>query len=249
MAGKRDLFFMCRYDLMRLLGAHVMRFLIPYDVQHMLHFGKHDRCNGNDEMRERFSQSSQHFAFFYPQREDLLVEVAKIASQGFDYLIIESSGVSEPMPVVETFTFQDATGMSLGDVARIDTLVTVVDGSKFLSELNTILSLRERGWHTTPEDQRTISHLLCDQVEFANVIVINKCDLISMDEKGRIESVIKQMNPSAKLIESVHSKIPLEYVLGTGLFSLTEVETHARWLKEARIGEHTPETIEYGELV
>jgi G3E family GTPase len=200
-------------------------------------------------MRERFSQSSQHFAFFYPQREDLLVEVAKIASQGFDYLIIESSGVSEPMPVAETFTFEDSNGMSLGDVARIDTLVTVVDGSKFLSELNNILSLRERGWHTTPEDQRTISHLLCDQVEFANVIVINKCDLISMDEKGRIESVIKQMNPSAKLIESVHSKIPLEYVLGTGLFSLTEAETHARWLKEARIGEHTPETIEYGELV
>ncbi len=150
---------------------------------------------------------------------------------------------------METFTFQDATGMSLGDVARIDTLVTVVDGSKFLSELDSILSLRERGWHTTPEDQRTISHLLCDQVEFANVIVINKCDLISVGEKGRVESVIRQMNPSAKLIESVHSKIALEYVLGTGLFSLSEAEKHDGWLKEARIGEHTPETVEYGALV
>jgi G3E family GTPase len=177
------------------------------------------------------------------------VEVAKIASQGFDYLIIESSGISEPMPVAETFNFEDATGMSLGEVARLDTLVTVVDGSKFLSELNSIMSLRERSWHTTPEDERTISHLLCDQVEFANVVVVNKCDLLSLEEKGQVFDIIQQMNPTAKRIESVYSEVPLEFVLGTGLFSLSAAEEHDRWLKEARIGEHIPETIEYGEFV
>jgi len=96
-------------------------------------------------------------------REDLLVEVAKIAAQGtFDYLLIESTGVSEPLPVAETFTFEDDAGMRLGDVATIDTLVTVVDGSRFLSELESLQSLRERDWHADPEDQRTISHLLCE---------------------------------------------------------------------------------------
>jgi G3E family GTPase len=185
--------------------------------------------------------------FLLFKREDLLVEVAKIASQGFEYLIIESSGVSEPLPVAETFTFEDATGMSLGDVSRLDTLVTVVDGSTFLTELNSIMLLRERSWNTTPQDQRTISHLLCDQVEFANVVVVNKCDLLSLDEKGRVFDTIEQMNPKAKLVESVHSKVPLEFVLGTGLFSLSEAEDHDRWLKETRIGGHIPETIEYGE--
>ena len=118
-------------------------------------------------------------------REDLLVEVAKIASQGtFDYLLIESSGISEPMPVAETFTFEDnSTGLRLGDIAEIDTLVTVVDGSRFLSELESLHSLRERDWHVDPADERTISHLLCDQVEFANVIVLNKCDLMNDTER------------------------------------------------------------------
>lgn len=102
-------------------------------------------------------------------REDLLVEVKKIASSGqFDYLLIESTGVSEPLPVAETFSFEDDTGEKLGDIASIDTMVTVIDGARFLSELDSLHSLRERDWHADPEDQRTISHLLCDQVEFAN---------------------------------------------------------------------------------
>eukprot|EP00578_Thalassiosira_sp_NH16_P017239 CAMPEP_0181107682 /NCGR_PEP_ID=MMETSP1071-20121207/17216_1 /TAXON_ID=35127 /ORGANISM="Thalassiosira sp., Strain NH16" /LENGTH=1123 /DNA_ID=CAMNT_0023191213 /DNA_START=147 /DNA_END=3519 /DNA_ORIENTATION=- len=180
-------------------------------------------------------------------REDLLVEVAKIASQGtFDYLIIESTGVSEPMPVAETFTFEDSTGLCLGDIAQIDTLVTVVDGSRFLAELDSIQSLREREWHADPEDRRTISHLLCDQVEFANVITLNKCDLMTVDEKNRVKRLIEHMNPTAVVVESTFGRVPLDTVLGTGLFSMTEARKHDGWLKEARIGEHTPETLEYG---
>jgi G3E family GTPase len=112
-------------------------------------------------------------------REDLLVEVAKIAAnRSFDYLLIESSGVSEPMPVAETFAFEDSTGLRLGDIAQIDTLVTVVDGSGFMLELDSLESLQNRNWQADPEDQRTISHLLCDQVEFANVVSFAKilCD-------------------------------------------------------------------------
>ena len=112
-------------------------------------------------------------------REDLLVEIANLAKDGkFDYLLIESSGISEPMPVAETFTFTDSTGTSLSDIASLDTLVTVVDGSTFMDELNTLETLRNRDWHSDPEDKRTIAHLLCDQVDFANVIILNKCDLI-----------------------------------------------------------------------
>ncbi|KAL7545161.1 hypothetical protein ACHAWF_008516, partial [Thalassiosira exigua] len=180
-------------------------------------------------------------------REDLLVEVAKIANQDcFDYLLIESTGVSEPLPVAETFTFEDDTGLKLGDIAHIDTLVTVVDGSRFLSELNSLQSLRERNWHADPEDQRTISHLLCDQVEFSNLIVLNKCDLMNEDEKHKVKRLIEQMNPAAKLVESTFSAVPLDLVLGTGMFSFAEAERHDNWLKEARIGEHQPETLEYG---
>jgi len=180
-------------------------------------------------------------------REDLLVEVANIAADGsFDYLLIESTGVSEPMPVAETFTFEDSTGVRLGDVAEMDTMVTVVDGSRFMEELETLESLQARNWHADPKDQRTISHLLCDQLEFANVIVLNKCDLMNDNEKATVKGLIARMNPTAKLIDSVYSNVPLEMVLGTGLFSMTEAEKHEGWLQEARIGEHTPETEEYG---
>ena len=150
------------------------------------------------------------------------------------------------MPVAETFTFEDDKGLKLGDVAQIDTMVSVVDGSRFLSELDSLQSLRERNWQADPDDARTISHLLCDQVEFANVIVLNKCDLMNEDEKKEVKKVISLMNPSATVVESTYSQVPLSYVLGTGLFSMSEAEKNDRWLKEARIGEHTPETVEYG---
>jgi G3E family GTPase len=180
-------------------------------------------------------------------REDLLVEVANIAADtSFDYLLIESTGVSEPMSVAETFTFEDAGGLKLGDVAEIDTLVTVVDGSRFMNELDTLESLRARNWHADPEDKRTIAHLLCDQVEFANVIILNKCDLMSYKDKIQVKALIQKMNPTARLIESEFSNVPLESVLGTRLFSMSEAEKHEGWLQEARYGEHTPETEEYG---
>ena len=188
-----------------------------------------------------------HLSICCTLREDLLVEVAKIAQDGrFDYLIIESTGVSEPMPVAETFTFEDSTGLRLGDIATIDTLVTVVDASRFLNELDSIESLRERDWHADPEDKRTISHLLCDQVEFANVVVLNKCDLVNDKDRALVGRLIRLMNPTARLVESTHGAVPLENVLGTGLFSMAEAEGHRGWLEEARIGEHTPETVEYG---
>jgi len=180
-------------------------------------------------------------------REDLLTEVAKIASQGqFDYLLIESTGVSEPMPVAETFTFEDSQGLKLGDVAQLDCLVTVVDCSRFFRELESIESLQDRDWHAEPEDKRTISHLLCDQVEFANGVVLNKCDLVNEEEKNHVKRLIRHMNPVAEVIESTFSTVPLDRVLGTGLFSMSAAEQHPSWLKEARVGEHRPETIEYG---
>lgn len=180
-------------------------------------------------------------------REDLLVEVARIAADSsFDYLLIESTGVSEPLPVAETFTFEDSTGLRLGDVAEIDTLVTVVDGVRFIGEIESLESLQSRNWHTDPEDHRTISHLLCDQVEFANVIVLNKCDLMQNEEKLKVKTLIQKMNPDAKVVESEFSNVPLDLVLGTGLFSMSDAEKHQRWLQEARIGDHRPETEEYG---
>jgi G3E family GTPase len=180
-------------------------------------------------------------------REDLLAEVASIALQGcFDYLLIESSGVSEPMAVAETFSFEDTTGLRLDDIACIDTMTTVVDGSRFLSELQSLEMLRERDWHSDAQDERTISHLLCDQIEFANVIVLNKCDLMNKDEKKKVKKLLHEMNPTARVVESVFSAVPLDAVMGTKLFSMSEAEKHDGWLKEARIGEHTPETEEYG---
>jgi len=211
-------------------------------------FIKNNNNNVSIRQREEHMVEMSNGCICCTLREDLLVEVANIAAdRSFDYLLIESSGVSEPMPVAETFTFEDSTGLRLGDIAEIDTLVTVVDSSKFLSELDSLESLRNRNWHADPEDQRTISHLLCDQVEFANVIILNKCDLVpTRSEREKIKSLIHTMNPSAKIVESEYSKVPLKTVLGTNLFSMSEAAKHDGWLQEARIGEHTPETEEYG---
>lgn len=141
-------------------------------------------------------------------REDLLTEVKLLAKrQELDYLLIESSGISEPMPVAETFTFTDDDGVSLSDVASLDTLVTVVDGSTFVHELQTLESLKTRGWHDDPEDARTVAHLLCDQVEFANIIVINKIDLMSDTDIQQVRALLKQFNPDALVVESTRGKI------------------------------------------
>ena len=181
-------------------------------------------------------------------REDLFVELAKLATMpgGIDHILIESSGISEPLPVAETFTFKDGSGTSLGDVAQLDTLVTVVDGASFLDELYAADALKSRGWEAAAQDERTVAQLFCDQLEFANVIVMNKMDL--MDEEGcqRLRAIIRRFNPTAELIEASHGVVDPRRILGTGLFDMKRAQEHPEWLKEARIGEHTPETVEYG---
>jgi G3E family GTPase len=178
-------------------------------------------------------------------REDLLLEIGKLAREGrFDHLLIESTGVSEPMPVAETFTFRDEEGNSLGDISGIDTMVTVVDALNFLKDYESIDNLRERGTAVGEEDERTIVDLLVDQVEFANVILINKVDLVSEEDRRRIRSMIGALNPKAKVYETTNSEIDLNRVMGTGLFDLAAAEETDGWLDS--LVEYTPETEEYG---
>jgi G3E family GTPase len=180
-------------------------------------------------------------------REDLFVELAKLSMRGgLDHILIESSGISEPLPVAETFTFKDETGTSLSDVARLDTLVTVVDGASFLDELQAADALKSRGWEVGEGDERTVAQLFCDQLEFANVIVMNKMDLLDAAGKQRLRALLKRFNPTAELVEATHGQVDPKKLLGTGLFSMQKAEEHPDWLKEARIGEHTPESVEYG---
>jgi len=178
-------------------------------------------------------------------REDLLLEVGKLAREGrFDHLLIESTGVSEPMPVAETFTFRDEEGRSLGDIAGIDTMVTVVDALNFLRDYESVEELRDRGEAMGEEDERTIVDLLVDQIEFANVIIINKLDLIDDEQRRRIRAMVSALNPKAKIYETTNSVVPLDSVLGTGLFNLADAENTPGWLDS--LIEYTPETEEYG---
>ena len=183
-------------------------------------------------------------------REDLYVELAKISAlhgDQLDHILVESSGISEPMPVAETFTFQDANGVSLSDVAKLDTLVTVVDGASFMDELYAADTLRGRGWEAAEEDERTVAQLFCDQLEFANVIVMNKMDLIpNQQDRDKLKAILKRFNPTAELVEATFGQVDPKRLLGTGLFDLSKAEEHPGWLQEARIGEHTPESAEYG---
>lgn len=179
-------------------------------------------------------------------REDLLKEVSRLAREGkFDYLLIESSGVSEPLPVAQTFSFDDGNGTNLWDLTRLDTMVTVVDASRFLAQFHEAESLQEQGLAVTPEDERTLSDLFAEQVEFANVIVINKIDLVSDEERRELLGAVKALNPEAKIIESTRGKVPLDHLLNTGLFDMEKSSQSARWLQELS-GIHTPETEEYG---
>lgn len=179
-------------------------------------------------------------------REDLLIEVSKLAREDkFDYLLIESTGISEPIPVAETFTFADETGNSLSDVARLDTMVTVVDAYNFLNDYRKAEDLKSRGIELGEEDDRTIVDLLIEQVEFANVIIVNKADLVEKADLDRLKAIIHSLNPKAQLIESTFGKIELDQILDTDLFDFDEASAAAGWLAELN-GEHTPETEEYG---
>ena len=179
-------------------------------------------------------------------REDLLIEVSRLAKEGrFDYLVIESTGISEPMPVAETFTFTDEFGESLSDVATLDTMVTVVDALNFSKDFEESEELRERNLALNEEDDRNIVDLLVDQIEFSNVIILNKTDLVDQAELERLEGIIRQLNPEAQQLRAQNSQVPLSAILNTGLFDFDKASDAPGWLKELR-GEHTPETEEYG---
>lgn len=179
-------------------------------------------------------------------REDLLLEVDRLAKEGrFDQLVIESTGISEPLPVAETFTFEGEDGRSLGEVARLDTMVTVVDSFNFLRDYSSRDSLQARGESLGEEDVRTVVDLLIEQIEFCDVIVLNKIDLISEDERQQLTAILNSLNPRAKMEISEFGKVPLDRVLNTGLFDFDEASRAPGWLQEMR-GTHTPETEEYG---
>lgn len=179
-------------------------------------------------------------------REDLLQEVARLAGEGrFDCLLIESTGIGEPMPVAATFSFRDEQGFSLDDVAELDTLVTVVDAVSFLREYSSAEELRARGLALGPEDERTIADLLIEQVEFANVLVISKTDLVSPEELARLQAILHHLNPEARQVRADHGRVALGEVIGTHLFDHEKAASYAGWAKELA-GDHTPETEEYG---
>ncbi len=179
-------------------------------------------------------------------RDDLLQEVSRLAGEGrFDYLLIESTGVSEPLPVAQTFTFADEEGRSLSEITKLDTMVTVVDAAHFLDQYREAQTLQERGEAIAEEDERTVADLFVDQVEFANVLLVNKTDLVSKEDRHELLGTLKALNPKAKIIETEHSRVALDTVLDTGLFDMESAQTSARWIQELA-GEHTPETEEYG---
>ncbi|WP_337056101.1 zinc metallochaperone GTPase ZigA [Pseudomonas sp. USHLN015] len=179
-------------------------------------------------------------------REDLLEEVSRLAGEGrFDYLLIESTGISEPLPVAETFTFRDEQGQSLSDLARLDTLVTVVDGVNFLRDFHEAQSLASRGETLGEEDERSITDLLIEQVEFADVILISKIDLISQAEREELTAILARLNTQAEILPMSMGRVPLEKILDTGRFDFDRAAEAPGWLKELR-GEHVPETEAYG---
>lgn len=179
-------------------------------------------------------------------RDDLLREVASLAGEGrFDYLLIESTGISEPLPVAQTFTFTDEAGRSLQELTRLDTMVTVVDGVNFLREFRGSDRLQGRGLAAGPEDERSVADLLADQVEFADVIVISKADLISKEALAEVRGAVAALNPVAEILEAERGAVPLEKVFNTGKFDLAKAQRSAGWIRELE-KEHTPETEEYG---
>jgi G3E family GTPase len=179
-------------------------------------------------------------------REDLLLEVERLAKEGkFDQLVIESTGISEPLPVAETFTFTGEDGKSLSHIARLDTMVTVVDAYNFLLDYSSRDSLQSRGESLGEEDQRTVVDLLIEQIEFCDVIVLNKVDLIDTAQREQLMAILRGLNPRARIELSQFGKVALSSVLDTGLFDFEEASRAPGWLAELR-GEHTPETEEYG---
>ena len=164
-------------------------------------------------------------------REDLLVEVKRLAKlRKFDYLLIESTGISEPLPVAETFTFKDEAGTSLSEWARLDTLVTLVDAVNFHNEINSVDELAERGIGLDDSDERDVAKLLVDQVEFANVLVITKCDLVPDSRVNELQSLLSLLNPTAKIVRATKGELPASEVLNTRRFSKAWAADNENWL-------------------
>ena len=180
-------------------------------------------------------------------REDLMIEVEKLANeQKFDYLLIESTGISEPIPVAQTFSFESEDGnIDLSKFSYVDTMVTVVDSFNFIKDFSSHQYLTDRNLTDIEGDERTIVNLLTDQVEFANIILLNKTDLVSESELRNLYDIIHKLNPEARIIPSNHSKVNLSEVINTGLFDFEKAENSAGWIKELE-NEHVPETEEYG---
>lgn len=181
-------------------------------------------------------------------RGDLLEAVREIAATGtYDTLIIEGTGVAEPLPIATTFEFRDEADQSLSDLAHLDCMVTVVDAANLLRDFGSHEFLRDRGQQTGDEDARTLVDLLTDQLEFANVVVINKVDAVSQNQLAAVRGVVSALNPKARIYETVNSRLEPSAVLHTGLFNLEEAETAPRWHQELfEPHHHTPETEEYG---
>lgn len=181
-------------------------------------------------------------------RDDLLAEVRRLAAEGrFDHLLIESTGISEPLPVAATFEFRDEAGQSLSDIARLDTMVTVVDAANLLKDYSSSDFLRDRGETAGEGDDRALVDLLVEQIEFADTIVLNK---IGSAETGKLDmarSIIRALNPDAHVIETDFGRVDLGDILGTGRFDFAKAETHPLWFKELNgFADHVPETEEYG---
>ena len=179
-------------------------------------------------------------------REDLLIEVAELAkSKKFDYLLIESTGISEPLPVAETFTFEDENGVSLSDVSKLDTMVTVVDAVNFLKDYDEAKYLQDVGESLGEDDERSVADLLVDQVEFADVILISKTDLVNKSDINKLTTILKTLNTHAEIIPISNGNVNINEILNTGLFNFEHAQQAPGWLKEIN-GEHIPETEEYG---
>jgi len=179
-------------------------------------------------------------------RDDLLQEVSRLASENrFDHLLVESTGISEPLPVAQTFTFADENGKSLQDLTRLDTMVTVIDAANFLEHYEAADSLKEKNLALGEEDERTLSDLFIDQVEFADTLIINKTDLVSPDQLAELRAILHHLNPGADILESTRGRVDLAAILDTRRFDMEKAEASAGWIRELN-NQHTPETEEYG---
>ena len=181
-------------------------------------------------------------------RDDLLEEVRRLAGEGrFDYLLIESTGISEPLPVAATFDFRDEQGVSLADVARLDTMVTVVDAVNLLNDFSSHDFLKDRGETMGDEDERTLVHLLTDQIEFSDIVILNKTYDAGTEKTDAARKIIRSLNADAEIVETNYSSVSIEKIMDTGLFDYEKAHDHPMWAKELYgFADHVPETEEYG---